>query len=114
MRSSWAGEAVLLLFEQVERERSGVVGLEAGTVLVLDTVTLDGELVAFGLAGGVHGGELLIQYSEHRVAHVGGCLDRLVVVDDKLLHLLEQDRGLLLRPAHQPSRCGGSEGAAGR
>ncbi|MGH9066396.1 MAG: hypothetical protein ACRD0J_02580 [Acidimicrobiales bacterium] len=48
-----AGESVLLLFEQVQRQRSGVVGLEAGAALVLDTVSLDGELVALGLAGGV-------------------------------------------------------------
>ena len=66
-----AGEAVLLLFEQVQRQRSRVVGLEAGPALILDAVFLDGELVAFGLAGGVQRGELLIEHAEHRLAHVG-------------------------------------------
>ena len=66
------GEAVLFLFEQVEGQRGGVVGLEAGAALVLDAVALDGELRAFGLGGGVQGGELLIEHPEHGVAHVGG------------------------------------------
>jgi hypothetical protein len=37
-----AGEAVLLLLEQVEWQGSGAVGLEAGAALVLDAVALDG------------------------------------------------------------------------
>lgn len=80
-------------FEQVQRQRSGVVGLEAGAELVLDAVTLDGELVALGLAGGVQCGELLIEHPEHRVAYIRGYLDGLVVVGDQLLHLVYEDRG---------------------
>ncbi|WP_375489127.1 hypothetical protein [uncultured Mycobacterium sp.] len=88
-----AREAVLLLFEQIKREGSGVVGLEAGAALVLDAIALDGELVALGLAGGVQRGELLIEHPEHGVAHIRGYLDGLVVVGDQLLHLVHEDRG---------------------
>nr|WP_229669600.1 hypothetical protein [Microlunatus endophyticus] len=87
-----AGEAVLLLFEQVQGQGSGVVGLEARPALVLDAIFLDGELVAFGLAGGVQRRELLIEHPEHGVAHIRGYLDRLVVVGDQLLHLVHEDR----------------------
>ncbi|MGH7692244.1 MAG: hypothetical protein ACREOA_06025 [Candidatus Dormibacteria bacterium] len=74
------GEAVLLLFEQVQGKRAGVVGSEAGAALVLDADLVDGELVALGFAGGVQRGELGIQHGEHRLAHVGRYLKRLVVV----------------------------------
>lgn len=84
-------EAVLLLFEQVQVERSGVVGLEAGAALVLDAVFLDGKLVAFGLGGGVQAGELRV---EHRLADLGRYLDGPVVVGDELLDLVHEDRGI--------------------
>nr|WP_263623478.1 hypothetical protein [Rhodococcus ruber] len=78
-----AGDAVLFLFEEVEWDGSGVVGVEQAAAFVAELVTLNGEGVSFGFVRGVQVIELAHEHLPQRGDDVLGNLHTPVVV----LHL---------------------------
>ncbi|MEJ5946853.1 hypothetical protein WDZ17_16270 [Pseudokineococcus basanitobsidens] len=85
-------DAVLFSFEQGQRDRVGVVGLQQSFLFVLEPVATGGEAGEFVGLGGHELVELVVQHPGEGIAVGGGDLDALVVVLDQLLHVGDQDR----------------------
>ncbi|MGO2810740.1 MAG: hypothetical protein ACTIBG_04630 [Brevibacterium aurantiacum] len=85
-------DAVLLPFEQSERDRVGVVRLEESFLLALQPVAIRGELAQFVGLLGHEPVELVVQHPAERFAVRGRDLNALVVPLDHLLDVLDEDR----------------------
>ena len=92
MRRLMLSSSVLFSFEQGQRDRVGVVGLQPSFLFVLEAVAAGGEAGEFVGLGGHELVELVVQHPGEGFAVGGGDLDALVVVLDQLLHVGDQDR----------------------
>jgi len=87
-----APDAVLLFFEEVQRDGTGVVGMEQAPALVTEPVTLDGVGVPFCFVCGVEVIELAHEHVPQRGDDVLGYLHPPVVVLDLSLDVLDRHR----------------------
>jgi hypothetical protein len=81
----------LLLLEEVERHRTGVVGLQQAGLFVAQPVPFPLEHLALALSAAVHVGQVAAQHVDHRVRDLGWQRDAGVLAFDLAFHPVDED-----------------------